>query len=134
MRRAATNEILQKAKKSKNDEFYTQLSDIESELRHYKSHFKNKVVYCNCDDPRLSNFYNYFAANFKELGLKKLISACYAKQERNLFNNIETQQGFFYEYTGTKNEKTIPTSADIIHFKGDGDFRSAESIEFVKAG
>lgn len=132
MRRAATNEILQKAKKSKNDEFYTQLSDIESELRHYKSHFKNKVVYCNCDDPRLSNFYNYFAANFKELGLKKLISACYAKQERNLFNNIETQQGFFYEYTGTKNEKTIPTSADIIHFKGDGDFRSAESIELLK--
>ena len=74
MSRNATNKLLQKAKKAKSDEFYTQLSDIESELQHYKSHFKNKVVYCNCDDPQISNFFNYFASNFKELGLKKLIS------------------------------------------------------------
>ena len=73
MARNATNELLQNAKKSKSDEFYTQLSDIESELQHYKSHFENKVVYCNCDDPRNSNFFNYFASNFKELGLKKFI-------------------------------------------------------------
>ena len=71
MVRNATNKLLQNAKKLKSDEFYTQLSDIESELQHYKSHFENKVVYCNCDDPRISNFFKYFAANFKKLGLKK---------------------------------------------------------------
>ena len=63
MARNATNTLLQKAKKSKSDEFYTQLSDIESELQHYKNHFKNKVVYCNCDDPTISNFFKYFALN-----------------------------------------------------------------------
>lgn len=86
MARNATNELLQKAKKAKSDEFYTQLKDIESELQYYKTHFKNKIVYCNCDDPRISNFFNYFASNFKELGLKKLITACYREQKRNLFN------------------------------------------------
>ena len=132
MARKATNKLLQKAKKSKSDEFYTQLIDIENELKHYKDKFKNKVVYCNCDDPRSSNFFKYFALNFKELGLKKLISSCYIKQERNLFNIEESGSGFFYEYTGTKEEKIIPSSADIIHFKGDGDFRSDESIELLK--
>ena len=83
MARKATNKLLQKAKGSKSDEFYTQLSDIESELQHYKDHFKDKVVFCNCDDPRISNFFKYFASNFKELGLKKLISACYKEQVRN---------------------------------------------------
>lgn len=71
MVRKATNKLLQKAKESKSDEFYTQLSDIESELQHYKSHFKGKVFFCNCDDSRSSNFFKYFALNFKELGLKK---------------------------------------------------------------
>ncbi len=131
MARNATNELLQKAKKSKSDEFYTQLSDIESELQHYKSNFRNKVVYCNCDDPRISNFYNYFALNFKELGLKKLISACYINQERDLFNNVEFERGCFYEYTGAEGEKIKPSSKDIIHFKGDGDFRSAESVKLL---
>ena len=73
--RKATNKLLQKAKKSKSDEFYTQLSDIESELQYYKSHFKDKSVFCNCDDPRVSNFFKYFSANFKELGLKKLLTS-----------------------------------------------------------
>ena len=86
MARNATNELLQKAKKSKSDEFYTQLSDIESELQHYKSHFENQVVYCNCDDPRISNFFNYFTSNFNELGLKKIITSCYREQVKNLFN------------------------------------------------
>lgn len=130
MARKATNKLLQKAKKSKSDEFYTQLSDIESELQHYKNHFKNKVVYCNCDDPTISNFFNYFASNFKELGLKKLIASCYRKQEIDLFNTEKTESGFFYKYTGNENIK--PKSTDIIHFKGDGDFRSAESIELLK--
>lgn len=132
MARNATNELLQNAKKSKSDEFYTQLSDIESELQHYKSHFKNKVVYCNCDDPLSSNFFNYFASNFKELGLKKLIAACYREQTKDLFNTKEDENGFFYVYTGSEGEKTKPSSNDIIYFKGEGDFRSSESIELLK--
>jgi hypothetical protein len=132
MVRKATNKLLQKAKESKSDEFYTQLSDIESELQHYKSHFKDKVVFCNCDDPRSSNFFKYFSSNFKELGLKKIIASCYRKQERDLFNTKESENGFFYEYSGTKGEKIKPGSNDIIHYKGDGDFRSDESIELLK--
>jgi hypothetical protein len=132
MARNATNKLLQQAKKSKSDEFYTQLSDIESELQHYKNHFKNKVVYCNCDDPTISNFFNYFATNFQELGLKKLIASCYKEQEMDLFNSYKTKNGSFYEYTGTDDENITPTSKDIVYFNGDGDFRSSESIELLK--
>lgn len=132
MARNATNKLLQKAKVSKSDEFYTQLPDIESELQHYKNHFKDKVVFCNCDDPRISNFFTYFASNFKELGLKKVIASCYRKQERNLFNAKEFENGFFYEYSGAPYNKVKPSSKDIILFKGDGDFRSTESIELLK--
>lgn len=132
MARNATNKLLQQAKKSKSDEFYTQLSDIESELLHYKNHFRNKVVYCNCDDPTISNFFKYFALNFKELGLKKLIASCYKEQEMNLFNSYKTEKGSFYEYTGTVKENSTPTSKDIVYFNGDGDFRSSESIELLK--
>lgn len=132
MTRNATNEFLQKAKKSKSDEFYTQLSDIERELQHYKSHFENKVVYCNCDDPRSSNFFNYFASNFKELGIKKLIAACYKEEAKDLFNTKEDENGFFFEYTGTKEEKIKPSITDIVYFKGNGDFRSEESVELLK--
>lgn len=71
------NENLHKAKEKKNDEFYTQLADIENELRHYKQHFRGKVVFCNCDDPYESNFFKYFAMNFNSLGLKKLIATGY---------------------------------------------------------
>jgi len=71
------NKNLQKAKKDKNDEFYTQLSDIEKELKYYKEHFKDKIVICNCDDPFESNFFKYFAMNFNVLGLKKIITTCY---------------------------------------------------------
>lgn len=95
MARNATNISLQKAKDSKNDEFYTQLSDIERELQYYKKHFKNKIVYCNCDDPKTSNFFKYFAKNFKDLGLKKLISACYKEQVFDLFNPGTKEKGFF---------------------------------------
>ena len=66
------NKNLRSAKRAKNDEFYTQLRDIENELKHYKSHFRNKVVYCNCNDPRVSDFFHYFSYNFEELGLKKI--------------------------------------------------------------
>lgn len=132
MARKATNKLLQKAKKSKSDEFYTQLSDIESELQYYKDHFKGKVIYCNCDNARISNFFKYFSSNFKKLGLKKLIAACYQEQKNDLFNRDETKNGFFYEYTGKLGEQDKPNSDDIIYFKGNGDFRSSESIELLK--
>ncbi len=134
MARKASNKLLQKAKKLKSDEFYTQLSDIESELKHYKNHFKDKVVYCNCDDPRVSNFFKYFSSNFKELGLKKLISACYRNQEIDLFSSKKTENGFYSEYEGEKVKKDVINNdkIDIIRFKGDGDFRSKESIELLK--
>ena len=126
MSKKAQNYLLTKAKKNKNDEFYTQFSDIERELQYYKSHFKNKIVYCNCDDPRVSNFFKYFKLNFKELGIKKIITACYKQQNINLFNNKKIEKGFFFEYTGYENEN------EIKYFKGDGDFRSKESIELLK--
>lgn len=124
MTRKVQHSLLRKAKVNKNDEFYTQFLDIESELQHYEDHFKDKVIFCNCDDPRISNFYKYFAINFKRLGIKKIISACYKKEG--------FESGFFYEYSGTQGEKIDPSSNDIIHFKEDGDFRSPESIELLK--
>ena len=72
------NRNLWQAKKAKKDEFYTQLADIENELKHYKDQFRGKIVYCNCDDPYESNFFKYFAANFNALGLKKLITTSYS--------------------------------------------------------
>ena len=132
MGRKGSVKYLHKAKKSKNDEFYTILSDIEKELMHHKGHFKDKVVFCNCDDPRISNFFKYFASNFKELGLKKLIAACFREQLRDLFNTREDENGFFYEHTGIENEKEKPSSTDIVYFNGDGDFRSSESIGLLK--
>ena len=130
MGRNATNELLQKAKKSKCDEFYTQLSDIERELQYYKEHFNGKVVYCNCDDPQTSNFFKYFYQNFKELKLKKLIASCYKEQVIDLFTTETNSNGFFYEYTGDNGEK--PTSSNIVYFRGDGDFRSQESIRLLQ--
>ncbi len=130
MARTATNELLQKAKKLKSDEFYTQLSDIERELQYYKEHFRNKVVYCNCDNPQTSNFFRYFVSNFKELGLKKLIASCYVEQSNDLFNTEIKGNGFFYEYVEGKTG--MPTVSDIVYFNGDGDFRSSESIHLLK--
>lgn len=85
MVRKIDHSLLDNAKVNKKDEFYTQLSDIERELQYYKKHFKNKTVFCNCDDARVSNFYKYFVENFKELGLKKLICACYKKKCAQFF-------------------------------------------------
>ncbi len=128
------NQTLHIAKSAKKDEFYTQLSDIESELKHYEKHFKNKVVFCNCDDPRNSNFFNYFAYNFEKLGLKKLITTCYKNQETDLFIQEEAEKAVFLEYTGDKNGNKIPDAEEIgiIPLKGDGDFRSKECIELLK--
>lgn len=127
------NDFLRKAKKNKNDEFYTQLVDIQRELQHYESHFKDKVVFCNCDDPISSNFYKYFATNFERLGLKKLISACYVSDDCNIFNYDvnKNNSGYYYEYTGN-NDVVIPSIDDVKFFYGNGDFRSDESIELLK--
>lgn len=85
---ANKNEDLRKANKAKKDEFYTQLSDIEKELNNYRKEFKDKVVFCNCDDPFESNFFKYFAMNFNFLGLKKLIATCYATSSCSLYSII----------------------------------------------
>lgn len=114
------NGNLHKAKDAKNDEFYTQLTDVSKELMHYKEHFKGKVVFCNCDDPTWSAFWKYFHLNFLALGLKKLISTHYDKNEPT----------YKMEYTGGNDndiEAGVKTSLE-----GNGDFRNAECIELLK--
>lgn len=131
---ANKNKNLHKANKSKNDEFYTQLSDIEKEVRHYKEHFKDKVVFCNCDDPRVSNFFHYFSYNFEQLGLKKLITTCYKNQNPGLFSEHGSERAVYLEYTGDKDGNNVPDPEEIgiKELKGDGDFRSEESVELLK--
>lgn len=128
------NQNLRRASKVKNDEFYTQLADIEKELRHYKAHFKDKVVYCNADDPRVSNFFHYFSYNFEHLGLKKLITTCYKNQNMDLFSMHNQEKAIALIYEGEKDNGKVPTidNIGVIELEGDGDFRSPESIEFLK--
>ena len=116
----STNTNLHKAKSIKNDEFYTQLPDISKELTNYKSHFKDKVVLCNCDDPNTSAFWKYFHLNFIELKLKKLISSHYDK-------NKPTYK-MIYE-GGNDNDIKAGTK---IPLKKNGDFRNAECIKLLK--
>lgn len=134
MARIATNKNLVKAKNAKNDEFYTILADIEREVRHYKKHFKNKVVLCNCDDPRVSNFFHYFSYNFEQLNLKKLITTCYKNQNADLFSDHKSERAIYLEYNGDKSGNNIPDVEEIgiKQLKGDGDFRSKECIELLK--
>ncbi len=105
---------MNEASKNKNDEFYTQLSDIERELGHYKEHFKGKIIFLNCDDPEESNFWKYFSLNFKYLGLKKLIATHFE--------------------TGKTSYKLEKNNGDTIKtpLKQNGDFRSPECIEILK--
>lgn len=128
------NKNLNKAKGAKKDEFYTQLDDINNELRHYREHFRGKTVLCNCDDPRVSNFFKYFAYNFEFLGLKKLIATCYKSQDVNLFSEGTSEQAVYLIYEGDKNGNHIPDDEEIevLPLQGDGDFRSPECIEFLK--
>jgi len=125
---------LNAAKSAKNDEFYTQLSDIENELRHYKPHFRGKTVFCNCDDPRRSNFFKYFVLNFEHLGLKRLITTCYKSQDADLFSKHDSEKAVYLIYDGDKNGNGVPDAEEIgIHpLKGDGDFRSPECVELLK--
>ena len=134
MAKKQQNSNLTLAKANKKDEFYTQLSDIERELKHYKKHFKDKVVLCNCDDPRVSNFFHFFSFNFEKFGLKKIIATCYKSQSMDLFSQNNSEQAIYLEYTGDKNGNNVPDAEEIgiKHLKGDGDFRSKECIELLK--
>ena len=130
----SANRNLNTAKAKKKDEFYTQLSDIENELRFYRDHFRGKVIYCNCDDPRVSKFFHFFSLQFRFLGLKKLITTCYKNQQRDMFSRNDAEKAIWLEYNGTENETAIPSLEDIgVHYlEGDGDFRSQECIELLK--
>ncbi len=149
------NERLDNAKRNKADEFYTRLVDIELELKHYREQFKDKVVFCNCDDPYESNFFKFFAMNFNFLGLKKLIATCYAgspvaNTQLSLFDDepIDNKTtGNAHKIIITEvNDENGDGSIDLAdvewlcrnkkntltRLKGDGDFRSEECIELLK--
>lgn len=149
------NTNLARANREKNDEFYTRLTDIEKELRHYRKHFKGKTILCNCDDPFESNFFKYFVLNFNKLGLKKLIATCYAtsaisNKELSLskvLGNDETKEGRPYKAVVTKiYDATGDGGIDMLdvaelfkmgeneltELKEDGDFRSDECLELLK--
>lgn len=116
---ASANANLHKAKDAKNDEFYTQLTDISKEMMYYKEHFKDKIVFCNCDDPTWSAFWRYFHLNFAELGLKKLISTHYVKEEAT----------YKMEYTGgDDNDIEIGVKTPL---EGNGDFRNRECLDLL---
>lgn len=152
----AGNKNLHAANKAKKDEFYTQLGDIENELRHYRKHFHGKIVFCNCDDPYESNFFKYFAMNFNQLGLKKLIATCYdgspvASSQLQLFefededkkettrvpHKIVITEVNDFNGDGAINladvEWLIQNDKNVLTtLQGNGDFRSKECIELLK--
>lgn len=128
------NSGLRGAQKAKKDEFYTRLEDIEKELRHYRDHFKGKVVLCNCDDPRVSNFFHYFSYGFEHLGLKKLITTCYKSRARDMFSENGDETAISLIYDGDKNGNRVPDLEEIgvKQMEGDGDFRSDECVSLLK--
>ena len=134
MLKMANNANLHAAREARNDEFYTQLSDVEKELVHYKEHFKDKVVFCNCDDPTWSAFWRYFHLNFEKLGLKKLVSTHYNKDiptTNKLFLTEIEEKAFTYkmEYTGG-DDANIEAGVKTA-LRGNGDFRSSECIKIL---
>jgi len=129
------NNNLHKANKAKKDEFYTQLVDIEKELKHYKDQFRGKVVYCNCDDPFESNFFKYFAANFNALGLKKLIATSYkpspiANTQLGLFGDNKTLSTPKGRPKVTANKLIV---SEVDDMDGDGAFDLRDIAEQLKA-
>lgn len=153
----AGNKNLRRADKAKNDEFYTQLTDIERELKHYKEHFRDKIVLCNCDDPYESNFFKYFALNFNHLGLRKLITTSYAGSPITYtqlsFEGVDEKPVYIgteripykieiNEVTDLNNDGAVDLS-DVEYLiknnkntltllKENGDFRSDECIKLLK--
>ena len=150
MAKTTGNARLQQARRNKKDEFYTQLSDIEEELKHYRSFFNGKTVFCNCDDPYESNFFKYFALNFNALGLKKLIATCYSAspvmgRELPLFDRMNGKKAYKIEITevvDANNDGAVDLSDVEYLIKNgkntlsvldeNGDFRSAECVELLK--
>ena len=150
----AGNKNLRAADGAKKDEFYTQLTDIEKELRHYTEHFRDKVVFCNCDDPYESNFFKYFALNFNALGLKKLIATCYngspiagdelplifeieESEPKKIAYKVEITEVHDYNNDGAINladvQYLIQNEKNVLSIlKGNGSFDSPESIELLK--
>lgn len=150
----SVNKRLHQAKSARKDEFYTQLNDIQLELKHYKSEFRDKVVLCNCDDPYESNFFKYFALNFNSLGLKKLIATCYAPStiagvQLDLFEEVKIEKSEKQAYkieieeiTDENGDGSIDLSDVeyllrnnknvLTQLKGDGDFRSNECVKLLK--
>lgn len=127
-----SNYSLHAANVKKADEFYTQLSDIEKELRHYNDHFKGKVVYCNCDDPKISNFFQYFWKKFRSLGLKKLITTCYKNQQHDIFSKHDTDKSVGMVIAERESGITDLPDIKVFQLDGDGDFRSMECVELLK--
>lgn len=134
MDKMAGNSNLTDSKNAKADEFYTPLSMIEKELKHYKEYFKNKTVLCNCDDPRVSNFFRYFVIYFEVLGLKKVIATCYKNNNPDLFSQETTEKAVYLEYDGSIKYSGEQDFAKIPckELKGNGDFRSNECLAFLK--
>lgn len=148
------NKVLQNAKNAKKDEYYTQLVDIELELKHYRHHFQDKVVFCNCDDPYESNFFKYFALNFNKLGIKKLIATCYdgspvlgnellldfgftTDEPKKVAYKVEITEVKDYNGDGAINLADVAylmqNDKNVISIlQGNGDFRSQECIELLK--
>lgn len=122
----AGNKNLNKAARAKNDEFYTQLTDIENELRHYKDHFQDKIIFCNCDDPEESNFFRYFALNFEHLGIKKLIATHFDAEKPTY--KLEIDRELDLNADGKIDFQDIQR----IPLKQNGDFRSPECIDILK--
>ena len=131
---ANKNTNLHQAKEAKKDEFYTRCEDIEREVYHYRRQFDGKTVLCNCDDPRVSEFFQYFALNFEWLGLKRLICTCYKNNDIDLFSQHDKEQAVYIIYEGDRNDnnRIDPEELDVKPLKGDGDFRSQECIELLK--
>lgn len=129
MEKKSLNKNLQRAKDIKNDEFYTRFDDIQAELNFYKDQLKNKVIYCNCDDPAESAFIDFFKLNFDYLGIKKLIGTRYQKSQLFLFADPVRQCGYRLEITAENKNDKKPVK---IKLKGDGDFRSPECIKFLE--
>lgn len=151
----AGNDSFARAKSAREDEFYTQLSDIEKEMRHYRRHFKGKTVFCNCDDPFESNFFKYFILNFNRLGLRKLIVTCYtgspiAGKQLTLFDVLnetveENQNRPYKAIITTVYDKTGDGQVDMFdvaelfksgeneltELEGNGDFRSPECLALL---
>lgn len=140
---AGNNSNLGAAKRAKNDEFYTQLTDIEKELRHYREHFRGATVLCNCDDPFESNFFKFFVLNFKRLGLKKLIATCYEGSAVAEYRNGKAKP--YKAVVTTVHDTTGDGGVDmedvrnlfelgeneLVELKGNGDFRSEECLALL---